>query len=120
VDRAAGVPHVRFVLDVDIDRLTGEPVEELGRIPRYWAGNLKDHELIADDRQEIHDAAHQGVGSGASTEIEHVSSSLAAATSVSFRWAQPHSHQRGGRLRSPHLRLAYGRWFACADRLLRR
>jgi hypothetical protein len=53
---------MKFVLAVDLEKLTGDPVYELGRILRYWAGNLKYYELVAGDRQEIYDSTYQAVG----------------------------------------------------------
>jgi hypothetical protein len=36
---------MKFTLEVDLDAVAGEPVDELGRILRYWAGNMKYYDL---------------------------------------------------------------------------
>lgn len=53
---------MKFTLDVDLDALGGDPVEELGRILRYWAGNLKHYWLEAGSSEIIMDGACTPVG----------------------------------------------------------
>ena len=36
---------MRFTMDIDLDSLTGDTEAELGRILRYWGGNLKYYDL---------------------------------------------------------------------------
>lgn len=36
---------MRFTMDIDLDALNGDTDAELGRILRYWAGNLKYYDL---------------------------------------------------------------------------
>ncbi|MGH8795279.1 MAG: hypothetical protein ACRDXX_21885 [Stackebrandtia sp.] len=49
-----------FHLDVDIS--DGDAVRELGRILRYWAGNLRHYELKPGDGSTIYDSAYKDVG----------------------------------------------------------
>lgn len=55
---------MRFILEVDLDAgvVDGDPVGELGRILRYWAGNLKHCSLDAGDSQAIYDSDYAPVG----------------------------------------------------------
>jgi hypothetical protein len=56
---------MRFKLEVDIDQVAqaGDPVAELGRILRYWAGNLQHYALTEGDREVIYDSGYNAVGS---------------------------------------------------------
>lgn len=36
---------MRFRLEVDLDKVSGEPVAELTRILRYWGGNVKHYPM---------------------------------------------------------------------------
>lgn len=40
----------------------GDTTAELGRILRYWAGNLKHYELKPGDGSAIYDSAYREVG----------------------------------------------------------
>jgi len=51
-----------FELRVDLDRLTGDAADELGRILRYWAGATKKLDLTAPQEQAIYDSAYTEVG----------------------------------------------------------
>lgn len=44
------------------DAFGGAAEKELGRILRYWAGNLKHYELRPGDTSEIYDSAYNEVG----------------------------------------------------------
>jgi hypothetical protein len=51
-----------FELTVDLDRLTGDPAQELGRILRYWAGSAKQLDLATPQQQAIYDSTYAEVG----------------------------------------------------------
>ncbi|MEU5089609.1 hypothetical protein [Streptomyces sp. NPDC021356] len=55
---------MKFVLEVTVD--AAQPAEdrarELGRILRYWGGNLHHYALVPGDGSAVHDSAHQEVG----------------------------------------------------------
>ncbi|MFI5468653.1 hypothetical protein ACIA6D_00325 [Streptomyces cacaoi] len=55
---------MKFVLEVTVDEgaLAQDPVGELGRILRYWGGNLKQYALEAGDGSAVYDSAYQEVG----------------------------------------------------------
>jgi hypothetical protein len=56
---------MRFVLGADLDTgaLAGEDrAEELGRILRYWGGNVKKIELGPGSRRELYDSGCTAVG----------------------------------------------------------
>ncbi len=53
---------MKFILEVDMARVTGEPGAELGRILRYWGGAMKDVELTEGATQALYDSAYQPVG----------------------------------------------------------
>lgn len=55
---------MRFVLEVDMgeDGFGGDAERELGRILRYWGGNLKYYDLEPGDGAEIMDSAYRAVG----------------------------------------------------------
>ncbi|UNX54259.1 hypothetical protein MF406_15220 [Georgenia sp. TF02-10] len=57
-----GEKAVRFVLDVDLPKLSGETVDELARILRYWAGNLKHYDLDAGVVETVRDSEYREVG----------------------------------------------------------
>lgn len=52
---------MRFTLEVDMDGFD-DAEKELGRILRYWGGNLKYYELKPGDGAEITDSAYREVG----------------------------------------------------------
>lgn len=54
---------MKFVLEVDLGAVTDAPAEELGRILRYWAGNLKHCPLTAGSTETHTDSSHAPVGS---------------------------------------------------------
>lgn len=54
---------MKFVLEVDLDAVRDAPPEELGRILRYWAGNVKHYPLTAGSGETIMDSAYSPVGS---------------------------------------------------------
>ena len=53
---------MKFTLTVDTDLLTGDPEQELSRILRYWAGNLKHYELTDGTGETLMDSAYVAVG----------------------------------------------------------
>lgn len=53
---------MRFVIDIDLDAVTGTPEEEVGRILRYWAGALKQMKLGAGTDLELMDSTYTPVG----------------------------------------------------------
>lgn len=53
---------MKFVLEVDLDAVAGAPDEGLGRILRYWAGNVKNYDLTAGTAETIRDTGHAAVG----------------------------------------------------------
>jgi hypothetical protein len=55
---------MKFVLEVDMGDTAfgGNAVAELGRILRYWAGNLRHFELKPGDGCVIYDSAYREVG----------------------------------------------------------
>ena len=53
---------MKFTLEVELDQLSGDTVEELGRILRYWAGNLKHYELVDGTSETLMDSEYQPVG----------------------------------------------------------
>ncbi|MEX3103642.1 hypothetical protein ACSCBZ_01875 [Streptomyces niveiscabiei] len=50
----------KFVLEVSVD--PERPVEELGRILRYWGGNLHHYGLEPGDGSAVYDSAYREVG----------------------------------------------------------
>lgn len=55
---------MKFVLEVDMgeNAFDGNAVTELGRILRYWAGNLKYFEMKPGDNAIIRDSEYREVG----------------------------------------------------------
>jgi hypothetical protein len=55
---------VKFVLEVDVDadRPAEDTAGELGRILRYWGGNLKHYALKPGDGSAVYDSQYQEVG----------------------------------------------------------
>ncbi|MFE2261602.1 hypothetical protein [Streptomyces griseosporeus] len=55
---------MKFVLEVALDEgaLKDDPVAELGRILRYWAGNVRHYPLKPGDRSDIYDSGYRDVG----------------------------------------------------------
>lgn len=52
----------RFHLDVDLEAVAGDPAEELARILRYWAGNVKHYDLTASQSEIVRDSEYRKVG----------------------------------------------------------
>lgn len=59
-----GVHHVKFVLEVDMgeDAFAGNAADELGRILRYWGGNLRHYALAPGDGEAVYDSGFREVG----------------------------------------------------------
>jgi hypothetical protein len=55
---------MKFVLEVDVhaDRPAEDTAGELGRILRYWGGNLKHYALKPGDGSAVYDSQYQEVG----------------------------------------------------------
>ncbi|HEY8789543.1 MAG TPA: hypothetical protein VIM10_10485 [Actinopolymorphaceae bacterium] len=55
---------MKFILEVNLDAgvVDADRVGELGRILRYWAGNLKHYPLDDGDSQAIYDSDYAPVG----------------------------------------------------------
>ncbi|MDT9684079.1 hypothetical protein RND61_18725 [Streptomyces sp. TRM76323] len=55
---------MKFTLEVTVD--DGQPAEaaarELGRVLRYWGGNLHHYALRPGDGSAVYDSAHREVG----------------------------------------------------------
>ncbi|UPW02920.1 hypothetical protein M1C57_14560 [Rhodococcus pyridinivorans] len=51
-----------FRLEVDLEAVAGDPAEELGRILRYWAGNLKHYSFDQPHREAVMDSEYHEVG----------------------------------------------------------
>lgn len=54
---------MKFVLEVVLDAVKEAPAEELGRILRYWAGNVGHYPLEPGSGEAIMDSAYTAVGS---------------------------------------------------------
>jgi hypothetical protein len=56
---------VKFVLEVDLDEgtLAVAPEEELSRILRYWAGNVRHYPFKVGSGERVSDSAYNSVGS---------------------------------------------------------
>ena len=61
---------MKFVLEVDLTAgvVPGAELSELGRILRYWAGNLKHYELAAGSGETISDSSYAPVGTWSYTD----------------------------------------------------
>lgn len=53
---------MRFVIDIDLDAVSGAPEQEVGRILRFWAGALKQMELEPGTEHELSDSEYKVVG----------------------------------------------------------
>jgi hypothetical protein len=55
---------MKFVLEVDLaaGAVAGNEIEELGRILRYWAGNLKYYDVEPGVSEALRDSAYFEVG----------------------------------------------------------
>jgi hypothetical protein len=55
---------MKFLLEVTLDdaALTKDPAGELGRILRYWGGNLRHYPLEHGDEAAVHDSEYREVG----------------------------------------------------------
>ena len=77
---------MKFVLEVDLSAgaVADAPLEELGRILRYWAGNVKHYPLQPGSGETISDSTYAPVGSwtitGADSPAERGSAAGASAT----------------------------------------
>ncbi|MBB4951686.1 hypothetical protein F4556_007221 [Kitasatospora gansuensis] len=54
---------MKFLLEVDLnDPASPDDAAELGRILRYWAGNLKHYSLEPGSGEDVYDSAYRKVG----------------------------------------------------------
>ncbi|MFB4317670.1 hypothetical protein [Actinomadura sp. 21ATH] len=55
---------MKFILEVDMgdDAFGGKAVDELGRILRYWGGNLRHYDMKPGDGSAVYDSAYNDVG----------------------------------------------------------
>jgi hypothetical protein len=54
---------MKFTLDIDLEQMDPDmTVEELGRILRYWAGNVKHYDLKPGDAETVYDSTYRAVG----------------------------------------------------------
>jgi hypothetical protein len=55
---------MKFTLEVELDDATPDDVvlDELGRILRYWAGNLKHYPLTDGQSEVLRDSSYEAVG----------------------------------------------------------
>jgi len=55
---------MKFILEVDMGdtAFDGNAAEVLGRILRYWGGNLRHYKLVPGDGCVIYDSAHGEIG----------------------------------------------------------
>ena len=56
---------MKFVLEVTLDdgAAAEDKARELGRILRYWGGNLGHYALVPGDGSAVHDSEYREVGS---------------------------------------------------------
>lgn len=50
---------MKFVLNIDLDKIEGDPATELGRALRYWGGATKQLDLAKEQRMEIMDSSYK-------------------------------------------------------------
>lgn len=55
---------MKFVLEIDMDgtELAADPAAELGRILRYWGGNLHHYDLAPGAGEAVYDSQYHEVG----------------------------------------------------------
>ncbi|WP_427017770.1 hypothetical protein ACQCSX_03915 [Pseudarthrobacter sp. P1] len=55
---------MKFILEVDLGAgaVAGDAAAELGRILRYWAGNVKHYPLAPGHTETIYDSTYSPVG----------------------------------------------------------
>lgn len=56
---------MKFILEIDLNTGAMEdgPAEELARILRYWAGNVKHYGLAQGENETVYDSTYSPVGS---------------------------------------------------------
>ena len=66
------VEGMKFLLEVDMGETAfdGDAARELGRILRYWGGNLQHFALTPGDGAAIHDSRYEEVGRWKITEAD--------------------------------------------------
>jgi hypothetical protein len=65
--RTKGCGYMRFIFEVDMntEAMKLNPEAELGRVLRYWAGNLKNYPMEPGTGEEIVDSEYKDAGSWA-------------------------------------------------------
>ncbi|MEU3709474.1 hypothetical protein [Streptomyces catenulae] len=55
---------MKFVLEVEVDegKIAQDPAGELGRILRYWGGNLHHYAMAPGDGSPVYDSEYREVG----------------------------------------------------------
>ncbi|MEW2357595.1 hypothetical protein [Spirillospora sp. NPDC029432] len=55
---------MKFILEVDMgeNAFDGKAADELGRILRYWGGNLRHYDMKPGDGSAVYDSAYNDVG----------------------------------------------------------
>jgi len=59
---------MKFILEVDMARVHGDPATELGRILRYWGGAMTQVDLSEGATQALYDSEYAQVGRWIVTE----------------------------------------------------
>lgn len=54
---------MKFTLEVDLEKVAGDPVQELERILRYWGGNMRHYDIAEPVTTEVSDSEYAIVGS---------------------------------------------------------
>lgn len=53
---------MRFTVEIDLDHVTEDRAEEVGRILRYWGGHVTDELLTPGTEHGLTDSTHATVG----------------------------------------------------------
>lgn len=53
---------MKLTMEMDLDKFTGDPADEAGRILRYWAGAMKEMNLEEATRMPLMDSDYAEVG----------------------------------------------------------
>lgn len=54
---------MKFTLEVDLEKVAGDPVQELERILRYWGGNVRHYDVTEPVTTDVSDSEYTVVGS---------------------------------------------------------
>ncbi|MFD0559340.1 hypothetical protein FB566_5306 [Stackebrandtia endophytica] len=64
---------MKFVLEVDMDRFVDDADKELGRILRFWGGNMEHYDLKPGDGSMVNNSEYQPVGEWRIVEVPETS-----------------------------------------------